>query len=108
MDAISTPNWDPLPYPTAPSRYLEPRFISVSLFLGSGLTILCPTTHLMVNPGSHYLSHLLLLAAVEGPLSVAMSYFPGELSHAFFVGRATFVSLQYVFVLVLATLWALF
>ena len=29
VDAISTPNWDALPYPTAPSRHLEPRFISV-------------------------------------------------------------------------------
>ena len=32
MDAISSPTWDPLPYPTTPSRHLEARFISVSLF----------------------------------------------------------------------------
>ena len=31
MDAISSPSWDPLPYSTAPSRPLEPRFISVFL-----------------------------------------------------------------------------
>ena len=108
VDAISSPTWDPLPYPTTPSRHLEARFISVFLFLGSGLTILCSTTHLMVNPGCHSLAHLLLRASVEGPLSVALSYLPGVLSHAFFVGRPTFVSQPSAFGLCLAILWALF
>ena len=91
MDAISTPNWDPLPYPIAPSRHLEPRlslfpvpwfWVDHSLFLGSGLTILCSTTHPMVNPGCHSLAHFLLRASVEGPLAVAAQVGSAQVSAA--------------------------
>ena len=103
MDAISNPNWDPLPYPTAPSHHLEQRFISVSLFLGSGLTILCSMTHLMVNLGVTIVftiySPFLLRASIEGPLSFVSSNFSGELSHAFVSGQTIFVQLPFVSVL---------
>ena len=53
-----------------------------SLFLGSGLTILCSTTHLMVNPGCHSLAHFLLRASVEGPLAVAAQVGSAQVSAA--------------------------
>ena len=60
----------------------------------------------MVNPGSHYLSPLLLRASVEGPLLVVASYLLGELTRAFSAGRAAFVRLHSDSVLVIP--WALF
>ena len=74
-----------------------------SLFLGSGLTILCSMTHLMVNLGVTIVftiySPFLLRASIEGPLSFVSSNFSGELSHAFVSGQAIFVQLPFVSVL---------
>ena len=107
-----------MPYPAQPGIHfrIRPHHLVTSrqglslfpFFLGSGLTILCSTTHLMVNPGCHSFSPLLLRASVEGPLLVALFYLPVVPSHAFFVERPTFVSQPFAFGLCLAILWALY
>ena len=62
----------------------------------------------MFNPAGHHLSTLFPRAYVLGPLSTAMSSYPGELSHAFIVARDPFVGMLFAFVLIFEILRSLF